>query len=140
MTSWTFNFIRSGSFVIFLHDIADVLLEAAKTFKCANYEKLSIVFLILFSFTWIITRLGIFAKLIYSARFETSAFFECYPFFNILGTMNVLLLTLHIMWTFMIFKSLLKLLTHKKFDDVRSSTEEVSECEQENEKFNGLEK
>jgi len=126
MGSWTANFFRTGSLVVFVHDIADVLLEGVKSLKCAKYDKLVLVFFILFVLVWIITRLGIFSKMIYSGIFEFPTLFLPYPLYYIFVIMNVFLLTLHIVWTYMIFQIVIKMITHNKFKDVRSSTEDES--------------
>ncbi|KAL7027200.1 hypothetical protein ACKWTF_005353 [Chironomus riparius] len=124
MTSWTINLIRCGSLVVFVHEIADTLLEGAKASKTATYEKLASFFFISFALSWIITRLVIFARIIYLGIFEFPKLFMPYPFYYVLATMNVLLLILHILWTFLIFKSILKIMKDKQFEDIRSCTED----------------
>ncbi|CAG9802894.1 unnamed protein product [Chironomus riparius] len=127
MTSWIFNYILCFLVVNFFHDIADVFLEGAKTFKYANYKTLSTVFFILFPISWIITRLVIFSKYIYCGIFETSALFKHFPFFYIIILMHLLLFALHILWTFVIIRATSNFLTHKKIGDYRSSSENDSE-------------
>ena len=125
-TSWTTNFIRSGSLIIFVHDIADVLLEGAKSLKSASYEKVASFFFVWFVIVWIITRLGIFSRIVYCGIFEFPTHFTPYPIYYLFATMNVFLLLLHIVWTYMIFKSILKLIINNKIQDIRSSSDDES--------------
>lgn len=126
MASWTANAVRGGSLIVFVHDIADVLLEGAKSLKCTKYDKLASSFFILFVLVWIITRLGIFSRIVQCGIFEFPTLFPPYPLYYLLAVMNVFLLTLHIVWTYMIFQIVIKMITDNKFEDVRSSTEDES--------------
>jgi ceramide synthetase len=124
LSSWTTNFVRAGSLIIFLHDISDVFLEGAKTFKSVKYEKHSSVFFVMLVIVWIVTRLGVFPKIVFCTIFKFPTLFPKFPIYYIISSMLVLLLILHILWTFMIFKVSCRLISKKKIEDVRSSTED----------------
>ena len=126
MASWTINAVRGGSLIVFVHDIADVLLEGAKALKYTKYDKLASTFFISFAFVWIITRLGIFSRIVHCGIFEFPTLFPPYPIYYLLAVMNIFLLTLHIVWTYMIFQVAMKLIKQNKFEDVRSSSEDES--------------
>jgi len=132
MATWTANFFRTGSLIIFVHDIADVLMEGGKSLKYLKNDKLAAVSFVLFVLVWIITRLGIFSRIIYYGIFEFLTLFPSYPIYYILNMMNVFLLTLHIVWTYMIFQVIVKKFTQNKFEDSRSSTEDESISDHDN--------
>ncbi|XP_070502221.1 ceramide synthase 2-like [Chironomus tepperi] len=138
MASWTVNAVRGGSLIVFVHDIADVLLEGAKTLKYTKYDKLASTFFVAFAFVWIITRLGIFSRIVHCGIFEFPTLFPPYPIYYLLAIMNVFLLTLHIVWTYMIYQVAIKLITHKTFEDVRSSTEDESVSDHASDTKNGV--
>lgn len=58
--SWVGNLTRIGSLVLVVHDCADILLEAAKMAKYANYQKVCDVIFAVFTVLWIGTRLGVY--------------------------------------------------------------------------------
>ncbi|KAL7027198.1 hypothetical protein ACKWTF_005351 [Chironomus riparius] len=124
MASWTVNAVRGGSLIAFIHEIADTLLEGAKTSKNAAYEKVASFFFISFALAWIITRLVMFSRIIYFGIVEVPKIFMPCPFYYVLAAMNVFLLILNILWTFLIFKSILKIMKDKQFEDIRSCTED----------------
>ncbi|CAG9801932.1 unnamed protein product [Chironomus riparius] len=129
IVSWTVNAVRSGSLIVFVHDIADVLLEGGKSLNCTKYNKFASILFAAFIPVWIITRLGIFSRIVYSGIFEFPTVFPIYPLYYVLAIMNVFLLTMHIVWTYMIFQIAIKLIRHNKFEDVRSSTEDESDSD-----------
>lgn len=122
--SWSINAIRGGSLIVFVHDIADVLLEFSKAAKYARYEKTCQSVFVSFILIWIITRLGIFSKIVYCGIFEFPTIYPRYPLYYALAILNILLLVLHILWTYMILQVIVRMFKTNDFGDVRSSTEE----------------
>lgn len=138
--SWSINAIRGGSLIVFVHDIADVLLEASKAAKYARYEKTCKTVFVAFIFVWITTRLGVFSKIVYCGIFEFPTIYPRYPLYYALAILNIFLLTLHILWTYMIFQVIVRMFKTNDCDDVRSSAEDEIESEEENLKLNGKKK
>ena len=109
--SWVLNMVRAGMLVLVLHDSADVFLEIAKVCKYANLQKACNVVFALFVFTWIITRLYIYPKyVVYTTIFEVAEIVGVAPVYYVMNAFMVLLLVLHVIWTFYIIKALEKAL------------------------------
>ncbi|XP_038126755.1 ceramide synthase 2 isoform X2 [Cyprinodon tularosa] len=123
--SWCSNFIRIGTLVMLIHDASDVLLESAKLFNYAKWEKTSHGLFIVFAIVFFVTRLIIFpfwlihCTWVYPVYYYP-AFFGYY-FFN---AMLVVLLFLHIFWAYLILRMIRKFLFGTLTGDVRSDNEE----------------
>ena len=124
--SWVLNMVRAGMLVLVLHDSADVLLEIAKVCKYANLQKACNAIFATFVLTWIVTRLYIYPKyVVYTTIYESAEIVGLAPVYYVMNTFMVLLLILHVIWTYYIIKALDKAL---KADgniekDERSSSE-----------------
>uniref|UniRef100_A0A3Q2UM55 Ceramide synthase 3 n=1 Tax=Fundulus heteroclitus TaxID=8078 RepID=A0A3Q2UM55_FUNHE len=117
--SWCANFIRVGTLVMLVHDASDVLLESAKLFNYAKWEKTSQGLFVVFAVVFMVTRLIIFPFWLMHCTWvypvdHYPAFFGYY-FFNV---MLVVLLFLHMFWAYLIFRMI------RKFLDERSDNEE----------------
>lgn len=133
--SWSVNAIRGGSLIVFVHDIADVLLEAGKAAKYAKHDKLCTFIFVIFMLVWVVTRLGIFSKIVYCGIIQFPTIYPRYPLYYAIAGLNIFLLTLHVVWTYMIFQVAYRMCTSNEIGDVRSSNEED---ESENEEKNHL--
>lgn len=133
IVSWIVNAIRGSSLVNFVHDIADVLLEAGKATNYAKYEKTCSVIFSLFSLVWIVTRLGVFSRIVYVGVTQFPTIHPKYPMYYIFTVLNISLLVLHIIWTYMIYKVAVRMFKTSAVSDVRSSSEE-SESDSEEQK------
>lgn len=102
--SWICNLHRVGSLVLVIHDCADIFLEAAKVTKYANYQKLCDGIFAIFTIIWIITRMGFYPRVIYSTSIEAPRILPMFPAYYIFNSMLLLLLCLHVAWTYMILK------------------------------------
>lgn len=102
--SWICNLHRVGSLVLVIHDCADIFLEAAKVTKYANYQKLCDGIFAIFTIIWIITRMGFYPRVIYSTSIEAPSILPMFPAYYIFNSMLLLLLCLHVAWTYMILK------------------------------------
>lgn len=102
--SWICNLHRVGSLVLVIHDCADIFLEAAKITKYANYQKLCDGIFAFFTIIWIATRLGFFPRIIYSTSVEAPRILPMFPAYYIFNSLLILLLCLHVAWTYMILK------------------------------------
>lgn len=129
--SWICNFHRVGSLVLVIHDCADMFLEAFKITKYANWQKLCDCVLGIFIISWIVTRLGIYPRVIYSTSVEATQILTMFPVYYIFNSMLLMLLMLHVLWTYMIFKvAYNSLKSGKAENDCRSSSSEVSDSEE----------
>lgn len=102
--SWICNLHRVGSLVLVIHDCADIFLEAAKVTKYANYQKLCDGIFAVFTIIWIITRMGCYPRVIYSTSIEAPRIVPMFPAYYIFNSMLLVLLCLHVAWTYMILK------------------------------------
>lgn len=102
--SWVCNLHRVGSLVLAVHDCADIFLEAAKITKYANYQKLCDAIFALLTVVWIVTRLGFYPRIIYSSSVEAPQILPMFPAYYIFNSLLIMLLLLHIVWTYMILK------------------------------------
>lgn len=102
--SWVCNLHRVGSLVLVVHDCADIFLEAAKITKYANYQKLCDCIFAFFTLIWIVTRLGFYPRIIYSSSVEAPRILPMFPAYYIFNSLLILLLLLHVAWTYLILK------------------------------------
>jgi len=128
--SWVCNLHRIGTLVLLIHDCADIFLEAAKMAKYANYQKVCDALFVIFTLLWITTRLGVYTMwIIYSTSIEAPNIVEMFPAYYIFNSLLVLLLVLHLFWTYVILKMAYQSLVAGQMEgDIRSSSsDEVSD-------------
>uniref|UniRef100_A0A336MAZ5 CSON008488 protein n=2 Tax=Culicoides sonorensis TaxID=179676 RepID=A0A336MAZ5_CULSO len=136
--SWVCNLHRVGSLVLVVHDCADIFLEAAKLTKYAQYQKVCDTIFAIFIVVWLVTRLGMYPRIIYSSSVEAPQILPMFPAYYIFNSMLLLLLLLHIGWTYLIFQIAVQALRAGQMDgDVRSSSDEISDSSVDN---NGIAK
>ncbi|XP_017016239.2 ceramide synthase 6 [Drosophila takahashii] len=123
--SWVCNLHRVGSLVLVVHDCADIFLEAAKLTKYANYQKLCDAIFAIFTVVWIVTRLGFYPRIIYSSSVEAPRILPMFPAYYIFNSLLLMLLVLHVIWTYMILKIVVDSLQKGLMSgDIRSSDSE----------------
>ncbi|KAK1890815.1 Ceramide synthase 2 [Dissostichus eleginoides] len=130
--SWCANYIRIGTLVMLIHDASDVLLESAKVFNYAKWEKTCQGIFVVFAIVFMVTRLIIFPFWLIHCTWvypvlHYPAFFGYY-FFNV---MLVVLLCLHIFWAYLILHMIKKFMFGNLTRDERSDFEENEEDEEE---------
>ncbi|XP_060924226.1 ceramide synthase 2 [Limanda limanda] len=128
--SWCVNYIRIGTLVMLVHDASDVLLESAKLFNYAKWEKTCQSLFVVFAIVFMVTRLIIFPFWLIHCTWvyplhHYPAFFGYY-FFNVL---LVVLLCLHIFWAYLILRMVRKFIFGTMTGDERSENEEEEEEE-----------
>uniref|UniRef100_A0A8C4ZN53 Ceramide synthase 3 n=1 Tax=Gadus morhua TaxID=8049 RepID=A0A8C4ZN53_GADMO len=132
--SWCVNYIRIGTLVMLVHDSSDVLLESAKLFNYAKWERTCNALFVVFAIVFMVTRLIIFPFWLIHCTWvypvEHYPPFFGYYFFNV---MLVVLLLLHIFWAYLILRMVRKFLFGKMTRDERSDHEEEDEEEEEEE-------
>lgn len=122
--SWITNLHRIGSLVLVTHDCADIFLEAAKMAKYSGYQKVCDVIFAIFTVLWIVTRLGVYPFwIIYSTSIEAPNIVPMFPAYYIFNGLLILLLILHVFWTYLILKIAYKALNAGQMEgDIRSSS------------------
>ncbi|KAK9754229.1 TLC domain [Popillia japonica] len=103
--SWVCNLVRIGTLVLVTHDCADIFLEAAKMAKYAGYQRICDAIFAFFTVLWIVTRLGVFPFwIIHNTTIVTPTLLPVFPAYYIFNGLLLLLLSLHIVWTYLILK------------------------------------
>lgn len=127
--SWVCNLHRVGSLVLLVHDCADIFLESAKLTKYAQYQKVCDTIFAVFTVVWIVTRLMLYPRIIYSSSVEAPQILPMFPAYYIFNTLLILLLVLHVCWTYLIVQIAIKAIKSGQMEgDVRSSSsEEISD-------------
>lgn len=73
--------------------------------KYANYQKLCDVLFVIFTLIWIVTRLGLFPFwIIKNTTIEAPQIVHIFPAYYFFNGLLLLLLVLHIFWTYLILK------------------------------------
>ena len=99
------NIYRIGSVVLFLHDFADHWLELAKLGRYTKYQKLCDSCFVMFSLTWVYTRLAYYPTVvIFSTSIEATQILQIFPAYYVFNFLLTLLLILHLLWGYFILK------------------------------------
>ncbi|ETN86417.1 Longevity-assurance protein, partial [Necator americanus] len=134
-SSFAINFVRVGTLVLISHDLADILLEFGKLTRYdRNLKAVTNACFVVFLTGWIITRLGYYPLvLVRSALFDAAALIQ--PDYQLLDLTQVpyapriiicllfILLLLHIFWTVIIMRIVVKTITEGEAGDLRSDSE-----------------
>ncbi|XP_011820636.1 PREDICTED: ceramide synthase 3 [Mandrillus leucophaeus] len=132
--SWCANYIRSGTLVMIVHDVADIWLESAKMFSYAGWTQTCNTLFFIFSAIFFISRLIIFPFwILYCTLILPMYYLE--PFFSyiFLNLQLMILQVLHLYWGYYILKMLNRCIFMKNIQDVRSDDEDYEEEEEEEE-------
>lgn len=123
--SWMVNFVRIGTLVLIVHDVADPLLELAKMVNYLKWKRTTDFVFLVFAISWIVSRHIIFPyAILYSTTFEILSVFGEATFFNYFFNFFLyLLLALGFMWTYHLFKAVYKKLSQGELKDNRSDSE-----------------
>uniref|UniRef100_A0A452RPX0 Ceramide synthase 3 n=1 Tax=Ursus americanus TaxID=9643 RepID=A0A452RPX0_URSAM len=112
--SWCANYIRSGTLVMIVHDVADIWLESAKMFSYAGWKQTCNTLFLIFSTIFFISRLIIFPFwILYCTLILPLHYLE--PFFSyiFLNLQLMVLQVLHLYWCYFILKMLRRCLFMK---------------------------
>jgi len=96
---WICNWHRIGSLLILLHDAAEFLLEASKVTFYAKCQRTCNFIYSIFTIVWLITRIGMYLRIVYSTSVEAPRVLSMYPVYYIFNALMILLFTLHCIWT-----------------------------------------
>lgn len=121
------NFMRVGAMIMLLHDVCDIWLELAKLGQYSRNETLSTGMFVLFLLVWIAMRLVYFPfwilrSTIYEVISEVAdklPHIPIEPHYTLFNSLLILLVGLHVYWTFLIFKVIARKLRSGKTEDVR---------------------
>ncbi|XP_044788788.1 ceramide synthase 3 isoform X3 [Bubalus bubalis] len=132
--SWCANYIRSGTLVMIVHDVADIWLESAKMFSYAGWKQTCNTLFFIFSTVFLISRLIIFPFwILYCTLILPLHYLQ--PFFSyiFLNLQLLVLQVLNLYWSYFILKMLKRSIFTKSIRDVRSDSEDEYEEEEEEE-------
>ncbi|KAL4222873.1 Ceramide synthase 2 [Mactra antiquata] len=123
--SWLVNFVRIGTLVLIVHDVADPLLELTKMVNYLKWKRTTDIVFVVFVIAWITSRHFVFPYVIlYSTTFEILTVFGQPTFFNYFFNFFLyLLLALGFMWTYHLIKAVIKKLSQGEVTDTRSDSE-----------------
>ncbi|KAK9876059.1 hypothetical protein WA026_011169 [Henosepilachna vigintioctopunctata] len=126
--SWIVNVFRIGTLVLVVHDAADILLEAAKMAKYSGYQKVCDFIFAVFTVLWIVTRIGIFPFwIIRNSSIDAPKIVPMFPAYYIFNSLLILLLILHMFWTYLILKIAYNSVNAGQMEgDIRSSSDDYS--------------
>ncbi|CAB3405926.1 unnamed protein product [Caenorhabditis bovis] len=134
-SSWTINFVRVGTLILISHDVADVFLEGGKLVRYdAHNKKLTNFMFVLFFGSWILTRLGYYPFVVIRSAITEAADLiqpdyslwdlKMVPYApRLIVFALICLLFLHIFWTFIILRILIRTTSGGQAKDVRSDSD-----------------
>ena len=129
--SYALGYTKVGVTIMFLHDVCDPLLEVAKLAKYAQLEAVTNTMFVLFMTAWVAMRVVYFPFwVVRSVLFELPQVFASGVLpvsWYIFAGMLLSLCVMHVVWTFMIFKVAVNVLTQGEADDVRESSDSEAE-------------
>ncbi|XP_045597492.1 ceramide synthase 6 [Procambarus clarkii] len=124
--SWACNFVRIGTLVLVVHECADIPMLVAKMCKLCGRRDLMDNLFVVFLLLWLSTRTGLYPLwILRSTLFEAHVILGLwYPVYYIFNGMLLLLMLIHLGWTFLILRIVVRKLRNNQIDDVRSSTDD----------------
>ncbi|MBN3287087.1 CERS6 synthase, partial [Polyodon spathula] len=113
--SYVNNMVRVGTLVMCLHDVSDVLLEAAKMANYVKCQRLCDLLFVMFGLVFISTRLAAFPIWILNTTvFESWDIVGPYPSWWVFNLLLFLLQVLHSFWSYLIIKIACKAISKGK--------------------------
>lgn len=126
--SFGLRLLGCGVVLLILHDISDVLFEIAKQLIYRRRETDANIVFALWVLSWIITRLIYFPlHVIRGAVWGTISVLGTFPLVGALAVFIFTLFILHIVWTFMIFAMIYRMMTGQaeRIRDTREDTDDI---------------
>lgn len=128
--SWVTNLHRVGSLILLVHECGIIPLSLMKCSKYANRQGICDVFYIIFTVVWIVSRLGFFPLIAYISTKEALRIAPIFHAYTIIHFTLYVLLTLHLMWTYIILKVMIRTIKAGKMErDIRSDSEDTDDLE-----------
>lgn len=128
--SWACNFVRVGSLVLVVHDVADPWLSIAKMAKYTKHQTTCEIFFAMFIITWIVSRIFVYPLWVLNASaIEIHDYVTTFPAYWFFNGLLIVLQLLHIMWTYLILSiAFQKFSTGTIEKDIRSESDsEISD-------------
>ncbi|XP_064647648.1 ceramide synthase 5-like isoform X2 [Lineus longissimus] len=135
--SWINNMVRIGSLVLVVHDAVDYWMEGAKMAKYIRKQKICDAMFVVFAVVWFVTRLVIFPICIIKPIMVTPGlhnYVPGWPGLTLMKTQLIILLGLHIVWTYFIGRIAVKSVL---YDNVQKDERSDSESAVTEEETNG---
>lgn len=130
--SFCLGFTKVGVVVIFLHDICDPWLEAAKMTRYAGMENTTNTLFVIFTLMWIGMRdvyfpLWVIRSVVYEAKplivgLQSAPIF---PHAELFAGMLITLFVLHVFWTYVILRIAVRAVFDGELDDDREDVDDV---------------
>ena len=118
--SFSTRFTAVGTLIVALHDFSDILLEVAKQFVYRGSEFWANVWFVLWVLSWIVLRLMYYPYFImYGAIWVSPNKLGAYPHYASCMVSLITLQILHIVWSVMIAKMIIRMFTGEKVRDTR---------------------
>lgn len=120
------NFARVGIIVMLLHDVSDIFLEAAKLARYGGKQDLALGLFVTFTISWFILRLILYPQVIVHNCLTKPVSMIAMPYninpqphYSLCGCLFLILLFLHIYWTYFIVMVIVRQLRSGDVADVR---------------------
>ena len=122
--SWTCNLTRIGTLVLIVHDCADIPLQLSKMSIYSGHKAFCDVVFTTFALLWIITRVGIYPIwIVYSTAIDAPTIVPMFPAYYIFNSLLIILLVLHVYWTYLILRIIATTFQKGAVEDNRSSSD-----------------
>ncbi|XP_060088637.1 ceramide synthase 4 [Heteronotia binoei] len=130
--SYCANYIRIGSLVMIIHDASDSLLEPTKVFHYLKWRKICDTLFLIFSCTFLISRLMIFpSKVLYNTYYYSMELYEPFLGYYLMNGSLMLLQLLHIFWSLLIIRMVCRFFVCGTMErDLRSDSEDSEKDEE----------
>lgn len=130
--SYYVNFTRAGILIMLLHDISDIFLEGAKLARYSRKATLALVTFAVFFISWVLLRMLYFPLFIIRSTLSEPIVLvsrkygiEPMPHYLIFNALLLVLLVLHVYWSWLILLVLIKAVKHNgNTTDVREQDED----------------
>lgn len=126
--SYYVNFSRPGIYVMLLHDVSDIFLEAAKLSRYAGRQSAATAWFATFALSWVALRVCVFPRVIVLSCLIDPVEMIALPYdvdpqphYAIFGTLFTVLYFLHLYWTWLILQVVWKQLSGETARDVREN-------------------
>jgi len=121
------NLTKVGAFVFLAHDINDIFLESAKMTRYAGARHAPDILFVAFMLSWIASRCLYFPLVIIRATLfgvrdvarKINVMDQIWPHYQIFNGFLLILLALHIYWSYLIGRIVWRVVKGNELDDVR---------------------
>ena len=136
--SWSLNYVRIGTLVLLVHDIADPWLEFAKLMHYSKLDKICDIGFVGFAVTFGISRLYVYPLYVIRATIVdglVAAGNRKIIVWWLFNALLILLLVLHIYWYYLVLRMVYKFVVVGMVEKDERSATDVSELEEQQERL-----